>query len=284
MIYDKGKIFAGLAIFVGLVASPFWYNPVFGTGSSAPPQVPLPKDGSKCVLPRAEMRASHMQVIYDWRETVVRGGARTLPAPRRHRAADEPLEHLPRLPRRPGRSSATPATNTWRSSRSAGTATSTRRSRCNGHGRGEGDGQTGIPQARGARRPRGRRPAGRLDPAEAGRGAGLGGGRRAARRQALGDGGRPAQGLPGRLPRSASAPATRSTTSRRSPTRPTRSGTRSSGSGRRRTTAPSPATSRSTPTRTSSTRRSRSSATTARTRPASRSARPRPPTSGRTGS
>jgi len=29
------------------------------------------------VLPRAEMRASHMQVIYDWRETVVRGGART---------------------------------------------------------------------------------------------------------------------------------------------------------------------------------------------------------------
>lgn len=76
MIYDKGKIFAGLAIFVGLVASPFWYNPVFGTGSSAPPEVPLPKDGSQCVLPRAEMRASHMQVIYDWRETVVREGGR----------------------------------------------------------------------------------------------------------------------------------------------------------------------------------------------------------------
>ena len=77
MIYDKGKIFLGLAIFLALVASPFWYNPVFGTGSSAPPQVPLPKDAKQCVLPRAEMRASHMQVIYDWRETVVRGGART---------------------------------------------------------------------------------------------------------------------------------------------------------------------------------------------------------------
>ena len=76
MIYDKGKIFLGLAIFVGLVASPFWYNPVFGTGSSAPPEVPLPKDGSTCVLPRNEMRASHMQVIYDWRETVVREGER----------------------------------------------------------------------------------------------------------------------------------------------------------------------------------------------------------------
>ena len=77
MIYDKGKIFLGLAIFVGLVASPFWYNPVFGTGTTAPPEVKLPKDAKQCVLPRAEMRASHMQVIYEWREEVVRGGART---------------------------------------------------------------------------------------------------------------------------------------------------------------------------------------------------------------
>lgn len=77
MIYDKGKIFLGLAIFLGLVASPFWYNPVFGTGSALPPEVPLPKDAKQCVLPRAEMRASHMQVIYEWRETVVRGGGRT---------------------------------------------------------------------------------------------------------------------------------------------------------------------------------------------------------------
>jgi hypothetical protein len=77
MIYDKGKIFAGLAIFVGLVASPFWYNPVFGTGKTAPPELKLPAAPAKCVLPKAEMRASHMQVIYTWRETVVRGGART---------------------------------------------------------------------------------------------------------------------------------------------------------------------------------------------------------------
>jgi hypothetical protein len=81
MIYDKGKVFLGLAIFVGLVASPFWYNPVFGDGKTAPPQVPLPKDATQCVLPRAEMRASHMQVIYDWRETVVRGGGRMTKLP-----------------------------------------------------------------------------------------------------------------------------------------------------------------------------------------------------------
>jgi hypothetical protein len=82
MIYDKGKIFLGLAIFLGLVASPFWYNPVFGTGKSAPPVVKLPAAPAQCVLPRAEMRASHMQVIYDWRETVVREGARI------HRTSD----------------------------------------------------------------------------------------------------------------------------------------------------------------------------------------------------
>ena len=77
MIHDKGKIFLGLAIFLALVASPFWYNPVFGTGKTAPPEVPLPKDARQCVLPKERMRAEHMQVIYDWRETVVRGGART---------------------------------------------------------------------------------------------------------------------------------------------------------------------------------------------------------------
>jgi hypothetical protein len=78
MIYDKGKIFLGLAIFLALVASPFWYNPVFGTGKNAPPEVKLPAKEKLCVLSRDEMRSSHMQVIYDWRETVVRGGGRTV--------------------------------------------------------------------------------------------------------------------------------------------------------------------------------------------------------------
>ena len=78
MIYDKGKIFLGLAIFLALVASPFWYNPVFGNGAAVPQPKPPAKEKGACVLPKAEMRSSHMQVIYDWRETVVRGGGRSV--------------------------------------------------------------------------------------------------------------------------------------------------------------------------------------------------------------
>ena len=73
-MYDKGKIVPGLLAFVLIVTAPFWWNPVFGKVEK--PQPKLPATEKQCVLPRAEMRASHMQVIYDWRETVVRGGGR----------------------------------------------------------------------------------------------------------------------------------------------------------------------------------------------------------------
>ena len=75
-MYDKGKILTGLVIFVGLVASPFWWNPLFGRVEKPNPKLPDPKVEARCVLPKAEMRSSHMQVIYNWRETVVRGGGR----------------------------------------------------------------------------------------------------------------------------------------------------------------------------------------------------------------
>jgi hypothetical protein len=77
-MYDKGKILPGLLIFVALVTSPFWWNPLFGK-AGVKPEPKLPADKKlQCVLPAAEMKAKHMQVIYDWRETVVRGGGRIL--------------------------------------------------------------------------------------------------------------------------------------------------------------------------------------------------------------
>jgi hypothetical protein len=80
-MYDKGKILPGLLIFVALVTAPFWWNPLFGTAGTPQPKPPADTK-LQCVLPKQEMRAKHMQVIYDWRETVVReGDHRTWTAP-----------------------------------------------------------------------------------------------------------------------------------------------------------------------------------------------------------
>jgi len=75
-MYDAGKIFAGLIIFILLVTSPFWYNRAMGKSL----QMPVPKIVTTerlCVLPRAEMRARHMALLDNWRQTVVRTGERT---------------------------------------------------------------------------------------------------------------------------------------------------------------------------------------------------------------
>ncbi|GBC63250.1 menaquinol oxidoreductase [Desulfonema ishimotonii] len=75
-IYDKGKVFAGLAVFVILMTFPFWYN----HGQAAPaPKPELTKEAKaakKCVRPTDFMKADHMQLLDTWRDTVVRDGAR----------------------------------------------------------------------------------------------------------------------------------------------------------------------------------------------------------------
>jgi len=77
-MYDTGKIIPGLAVFVGLVTSPFWYNPVFGSGEPGPPKLEKPAVAKKCVEDTAFMRSSHMQLLLEWRETAVREGRRTV--------------------------------------------------------------------------------------------------------------------------------------------------------------------------------------------------------------
>lgn len=74
-MYNKGTIIPGLAIFVLIVTSPLWLN-AFMTGSTVP-KVELPPGGeTKCVAPAAEMRASHMQLLNDWRDDVLRDANR----------------------------------------------------------------------------------------------------------------------------------------------------------------------------------------------------------------
>lgn len=69
---DKGKIVAGLIIFVAIVTFPIWYN----MGKAAP--VPEPKltpkaiAAKQCIEPLSYMKAEHMQLLDVWRDSVVR--------------------------------------------------------------------------------------------------------------------------------------------------------------------------------------------------------------------
>ncbi len=85
-IYNKFMIFIGLVAFIVLATSPLWLN----AGRSVPPPDPkldtpaiqqLAANDKHCVLPTAEMRANHMQLLIDWRDQVVRTGNRIWVSP-----------------------------------------------------------------------------------------------------------------------------------------------------------------------------------------------------------
>jgi hypothetical protein len=81
---DKAKICAGLAIFLAIALFPVLYNFVFG-GSARRPEIVIKTKGipgkDKCVMPAEYMRASHMELLSDWREAVVRSADRVYISP-----------------------------------------------------------------------------------------------------------------------------------------------------------------------------------------------------------
>ncbi len=81
-MYDSGKIIAGLIIGIGLLSFPFWYN--LGTAAAPAPE-PILADAAKaagqCVDSKANMKTTHMQILDDWRNNVVRDGQRLYVAP-----------------------------------------------------------------------------------------------------------------------------------------------------------------------------------------------------------
>ena len=72
-MYDKGKIVTGLAVFVIIVTFPIWFNV---SGKERVPNPQLPKDKKECVAEVEFMRSSHMQLLLDWRDEVLREGKR----------------------------------------------------------------------------------------------------------------------------------------------------------------------------------------------------------------
>jgi len=73
---DQGIIYAGLVLFLGVITLPITYNLAAGN-TSRPPEVKLPVNSKQCVAPVEYMRVSHMRLLLNWRESVVRNGVRT---------------------------------------------------------------------------------------------------------------------------------------------------------------------------------------------------------------
>ena len=68
---DRVWIIAGLVLFLGAVTYPLWH----GLGARAalrPPDLVLPAHEKQCVAPVSYMRTSHMKLLLDWRNSVVR--------------------------------------------------------------------------------------------------------------------------------------------------------------------------------------------------------------------
>ena len=68
---DRGVIYSGLLIFLGLITFPVWHDLAAGTTSRGPEPI-LPAQEKQCVAALSYMRTSHMHLLMDWRDAVVR--------------------------------------------------------------------------------------------------------------------------------------------------------------------------------------------------------------------
>lgn len=71
-MYDKGKIIPGLIVFVGLVTFPIWYG--FSNAGGPLPNPEKPTNAKECVESTEYMRSSHMVLLNEWRDDIVRSG------------------------------------------------------------------------------------------------------------------------------------------------------------------------------------------------------------------
>ncbi len=95
---DKKWIVLGLVIFIGLFTVPLWYNLLIKAGKAAPApkvvtdQAAVPQElqlvltekakaAKECVMPTEYMKAEHMQLLDQWRHSVVRNTQREFTNP-----------------------------------------------------------------------------------------------------------------------------------------------------------------------------------------------------------
>lgn len=73
----KNYIITGLVIFVIIVLFPFWFNIITKTQAAPEPELlGKAKQEKKCVLNKYDMRANHMSLLDEFRDSVVRDANR----------------------------------------------------------------------------------------------------------------------------------------------------------------------------------------------------------------
>ena len=75
-MYDAKKVIIGLIVFLALITSPLWYI-VIGGKTTDVPEPKIVTEEKQCVEVRQYMREKHMDLLDDWKESVVREGNRT---------------------------------------------------------------------------------------------------------------------------------------------------------------------------------------------------------------
>jgi hypothetical protein len=73
---NKSAIFTGLVIFIIVALFPFWINLGETTPAPEPELLGKAKAAKKCVLDKMDMRANHMSLLDEWRDSVVRDSNR----------------------------------------------------------------------------------------------------------------------------------------------------------------------------------------------------------------
>ena len=82
---NKSYIITGLVIFVLAVLSPVWFNMITDTQAAPEPELlGKAKTEKKCVFEKYEMRANHMSLLDEWRDSVVRDADRMYTAANGH--------------------------------------------------------------------------------------------------------------------------------------------------------------------------------------------------------
>ena len=70
-MYGKGRIIPSLLIFLGLMTFPIWYN---SGNARQVPNPEKPKNYRECVEETQYMRTTHMKLLNDWRDDILRSG------------------------------------------------------------------------------------------------------------------------------------------------------------------------------------------------------------------